>query len=104
VDAIVNGGDTLLEREHRRLRCPKAKPVPAGIGVSRTVDGIHLELGMESLRSLELRDPRGRLLASFPALAGAQGSVELKTRLPVGAVLVRMRTDRGETTRALTSP
>jgi YD repeat-containing protein len=76
----------------------------AGFLVQRTADGIRLELGSASLRSLELRDPRGRLLASFPALAGAQGSVELKARLPVGAVLVRVRTDRGEVTRALTLP
>lgn len=78
--------------------------VASGLGVTRTVDGIHLELGTESLRSLELRDLRGRLLASFPALAGAQGYVELKAKLPVGAVLVRVRTDRTDVTRALTSP
>ena len=76
----------------------------AGYLVQRTTDGIRLELGTESLRSLELRDLRGRLLASFPALAGAQGYVELKAKLPVGAVLVRVRTDRTDVTKALTSP
>lgn len=79
----------------------KGKPAASEIGVTRTVDGIRLELGAASLRSLEFRDLRGRLLASFPGLAGAQGCMQLKTTPLSGAVLVRVRTDRGETVKSL---